>query len=485
MPTYTSYSGELADKLQDYRARGQKEASKHRPAPDAAGPDQNESALRSDAEAWLSSEQRLFDTALTEISRGVTEARQKAIELGGQVDQLISDDSATSSVEAELAGDRPNLVKATEARFRAETALKYFRATNNIHEEAVYPESVIWHFGVLLVFALIETGVNTFFYENSQGLLGGFFVALTIAALNIGSAMLLGYWFRYKNLASVDKKIMGWTAMVFFVLSAIFFNALFASFRTEYQLVADPSEVAQLSSAFQRAWPEAMRIFRADMQFKDHWSFLLFGIGVLLSIAAFWKGYTLDDQYPGHGQMDKAYKQACATEQLQQDKVRQKAKELLHHRKAAVQAALHEPATQVGMLARRIADLTHARSSLEAQAAHIQRDFSMVVEAYRNANNSVRSVPPPAYFKEPTTLTMRVDGSGAEHVLADLSAIQGELKTFGEIHREPLNAKLRALQGDTSEILNKTLTVYMGDVRKDAEETIARMTPTIHRVTAA
>ena len=38
------------------------------------------------------------------------------------------------------------------------------------------------------------------------------------------------------------------------------------------------------------------------------------------------------------------------------------------------------------MLARRIADLTHARSSLEAQAAHIQRDFSLVVEAYRNAN---------------------------------------------------------------------------------------------------
>jgi len=485
MPTYTSYSGQLADKLQEYRARGQKEASKHRPATDAAAQDQNESALKSDAENCLSSEQRLFDTALTEASRNGIEARQKSIELSGQVDQLVGDDSARSSIEAELAGDRPALVKATEARFRAETALKYFRATNNIHEEAVYPESVIWHFGVLAVFALIETGVNTFFYENSQGLLGGFFVALGIATLNIVSAMLLGYWFRYKNLASIDKKIIGWSSLVAFVLTAVFFNALFAAFRTEYQLVADPSEVAQLNVAFQRAWPEAMLVFRADMQFRDHWSFLLFGIGILLSIAAFWKGYTLDDQYPGHGRMDKAYKKACSDEQLQHDKIRQKVKELLHHRKAAVQAAIHEPATQVGMLARRIAELTNARSSLEAQAAHIQRDFSMVIDAYRGANMSVRSVPPPAYFKEATALSMRVDGSGAERVLAELAAVQAELKAMSEAHRELLNAKLKALQSDTTEILNKTLTVYLGDVRKDAEETIARMTPTIHRVSAA
>lgn len=485
MPTYTSYTGELATKLQDYRTRGQKEASKHRPSPDAAGPDQHETALRSDAEGWLSSEQRLFDTTLTEVSRGVTEARQKAIELQGQVNQLVGDDSATSSVEAELAGDRPALVKSTENRLRAEAALKYFRASNDIHEEANYPDSVLWHFGVLMVFALVETAVNTFFYENSQGLLGGFFVALTIAALNIGSAMVLGYWFRFKNLAFVDKKIVGWTALVVFVLTAVFFNSLFASFRSEYQSVVDPSEVVQLSAAFQRAWPQALLIFHADPQFKDHWSFLLFGIGVLLSIAAFWKGYTLDDQYPGHGRMDKAYKKAATEEQAQQDKVRQKVKELLHHRKAAVQAAIHEPSTQVGMLARRIADLTHARGSLESQAAAVQRDFSLVAEAYRNANNSVRSVPPPAYFKEPTTLSARVDGSGAERVLTELSAVQDELKTLGEAHREPLNAKLRALQGDTSEILNKTLTDYLGGVRKDAEETIARMTPTIHRVQAA
>ncbi len=484
MTTYKSYAGELATKLSDYRAKGQKEASKNRPAQDAAVPDQNESALRSEAEGWLGCEQHLFGTTLTELSRGVTEARQKAIELSGQVDQLISDDSATSAIEAELAGERPALVKATEARLRAETNFKFFRAKNNIHEEAVYPESKLWHVGIVLVLALIETVVNTFFYENSQGLLGGFFVALAITAMNIGFALLFGYWLRYKNLASAENKVMGWMALAAFILMTIFCNALFASFRTEYQLVADPSELREINAAFQRAWPEAILIFKADMQFKDLWSFVLFGIGILLGILACWKGYTIDDKYPGHGAMDRAYKKHSAEELFQHDKIRQKVKELLHHRKAAVQAVLHEPSTQVGMLARRIADLTHARGTLKIQAAAVQRDYALVIDAYRSANNSVRAVPPPAYFKEPAQLSTHIDGSGAEAVLTEMGSVQTELKLFAETHRDPLNAKLKALQGDGTEILGKTLSAYLTEVRTDAEAAIARMTPTIHRVPA-
>jgi len=484
MTTYKSYAGELSEKLADYRQRGQKEASKHRPAQDAAVPDQHESALRSDAEGWLASEQRLFDSTLTELSRGVTEARQKAIELGGQVAQLVSDDSASSAIEAELAGDRPALVKATETRLRTEAALKYFRATNDIHVEARYPESRIHHVAIVLVLALVETVINTFFYENNQGLIGGFFVALGITAMNIGFALIFGYWFRYKNLAALDKKIAGWAALITFVVVTIFCNALFAAFRTQYQLVTDPSDIKELNEAFQRAWPEAMLIFRADPQFKDLWSFVLFGIGILLGILACWKGYTLDDRFPEHGDLDRDYKKASAQESEQHDRVRQKVRELLHHRRAAVQAALHEPSTQVGILARRVADVTHAKDELQTRTSAIQRDYSLVIDAYRAANNAVRSVPPPAYFSQPTTLSMQVSGDGAEAVLAELATVQGELKTLSDTNREPLNERLRALQQNSTDLLGKTLSDFLGEVRKDAEGVIARMTPTIHRVPA-
>jgi hypothetical protein len=485
MPKYSSYAGELSSKLADYRALGQKEGSKNRPAQNAAGLDQHEGALRSEAESWLTTEQRLFDMQLVESSKGTTEAKQKAIELRMTVDQLVNDDSARSSIDAELAGDRPKLVRAVEQRLRTETAYKYFRAQNDIHDEPFYPESVWWHFGVLAVLGLVETVTNAFFYENSQGLLGGFFVALGIAALNMATAMLLGNMFRFKNLASVDKKVIGWIALAAFVFTTLLFNALFASFRSEYQLVTDPTELKELGAAFQRAWPEAMLIFRADMQFRDLWSFLLFGLGVLLSIAAFWKGYTLDDRYPGHGHVARERKKAEQAEHEIQDVLRQKIKDLLHHRKAAVHAAIHEPGTQMGMLARRIADLTHAKGALESQASSISRDYDLVRDAYRQANASIRAVPAPAYFSDRQGLVTRVDGSSAERVISELAAVQEELKALRDANQGPLNSKLNELQGDASEILKTTFQVFVADARKEAEDNIARMTPALQRVQAA
>jgi hypothetical protein len=485
MPTYTSYSGELASKLQDYRSKGQKEARRNRPAPDSGSPDQHESGLKAEAEGWVNAQQAIFDSTLVDVTRSVVEARQKAGDWGAQVSMLVSDDTTTSGVEAELAGLRTPLVKATERRLRVEADYNYFRAHNNIHEEASYPESRYMHFGIIAVLALVETLFNTMFYENAQGLLGGFVVALSIAAFNLMTSMALGVGFRYKNLADMEKRALGWLALFAFIALAIFSNALFAAFRAQYQLVVDPTEAAQLNAAFQKAWPEALLIFKLDPQFHDITSFLLFGLGILLSLTAFYKGYTFDDKFPGHGAKDRAFKKALEDELQQQELVRQKVKEFLHQRKAAVQAALQEPAAQVELLARRIADLTQARGALETQSAAVLRDFAMVTEAYRHANTAVRSLPPPAYFKEPPLLTLKPDGSAADRVLADLNEVQAQLKDLGEQWREKLQDKLKQLQNDSNSILNSMLSQYMAEALKEAEEHVSRGIQQIHRVKPA
>jgi hypothetical protein len=474
MTTTRSYAGEIASRLADFRSRAQKEASKNRPPPTAVSLDQHESELKSEAEGWLSAEQALFDATLTETSRTATEASQKAIELKTTFDQLLRDDGTASSVEAELAGERQPLVKATEDRLRREAEIRFFKQSNGIHEEARYPESHLWHIGILAILAVIEVSVNAFFYENSEGLLGGVTVAAGIAVVNMVSALGLGYGFRFKNLAAVDRKAFGWLCFVVFALSAVFFNSLFASFRSEYQLVADPTEVRQVAAAFQKAWPEALLIFRAEPHFQDHWSFILFGLGLLLSVIAFWKGYTFDDKYPGYGPKDREYKKALAVEHERQELVRQKVKEMLHHKKAALQAAIHEPATQVGMLARRIADLEHARGSLENQTAAVRRDYSMVVDAYRQANLSIRTVSAPPYFSAPAELSTRVDSAGATRVTTQLSGVQRQLDELASEHRDALNDKLRELQTHTADILNRVMKAYLQEVRLEAEELISR-----------
>lgn len=485
MATYVSYAGQLANRLHDLRTRGQKEGSKHRPPPDATAPDQNESEVKAEAEGHMSAEQRLFDNTLTEVARSSTEARQKAIELRTTYDQIVRDDTTLSAVDSEMANDRAKLVKAAELRLRAEADLRYFRARNDIQEEASFPESRLLHIGLLFACALIEILVNAFFYENSEGLLGGVTVAAGIALINIGTAFFLGLGFRYKNLAANDKKVAGWICLVVFVLLSIFCNSLFAAFRSEYQLVVDATENAQVFMAFQRAWPEAFLIFKLAPHFKDHWSFLLFGIGLLLSIYAFYEGYTFEDRFPGHGEKTRMYRAAVEAELQQQDLLRQKVKELLHHRKAAIQAAMFEPGTQIGMLARRIADLTHARQEVEAQAGAIQRDYQMVIEAYRHANTSVRAVEVPAYFREPAVLSTKIDTGSADRVISELNAVQNELKSLGDQHRDVMNEKLKALHEDSSNVLTEKVSAYMAEVAKEAQDVITRMTPTIHRVKAA
>ena len=471
--------------LPELRNISMKEGSKNRPPHDAAGPDQQELAIKNTAESYLTDEQRLFDAVLIEASRDATNGRQKIIQHQLAVEQLLSDSGPSGAVNAELAEERADLVKATAERLSAQAEIQFFRASHGIHEAAVYPESKIWHFGIIFGLAVIEMVANAFFFENSQGLLGGLFVAAGIAFLNMGSALMLGAGFRYKNLAGVDKKLLGWGCLALFVVVAIFCNALFASFRSEYQLVVDPSEPTQVSEAFMRAWPQALSIFRFDMQLKDQTSFILFGFGLILSIFAFIKGYGIDDRHPGYGVKDRRFNELVTKEQNLLGVARQKVKDLLHRRRAAVQAAINEPNTQAGMLGRRVADLKHAVTTLNAQANAIERDYGMVVGAYRDTNTSVRATEAPAFFKEPPVLSVKVDAKHANAVAAELAKAQEELKQAAAVHKDALTKLLSDLDSQTSVILKDTMDKFQADVLRDGSDVVAASTPVIHRVKPA
>lgn len=481
MPVYTNYSGEIAAQLDVYRKKGQKEAAANRPPSDSLRMDQHEAALHTDAEKWLANEQRLFDGVLTESARAVTDTQQKTVELNNRADQLLSDSSMLMTIEADMSEDRGKLVAATESRMRAEVDWRYFRAKNHISTQADYPESRILHLAIIAVLALVETCINAFFYENAQGLLGGFFVALSVAAVNMIGAVILGYGFRYKNLTATDSKILGWGCLLLFIVLAVYCNALFAAFRSEYQLLVDPTDIMQVREGFANAASEAKKIFILDMHIADLSSFVLLGLGIVLSGLAFHKGYTLDDKYPGYGKIDRIVKQAQSVEIEQQDLLRQKIKDFLHHRRADVQAVLHEPAQLIGLMARRISDLSAAQSLLSNQAATIQRDFAMLVGAYRNANTAVRATEPPSYFKEIADLTPMVDNSAAKQYIEELERVQERIKLFREKYQEPLNGKLHSLQSESASILNQTFSAFLKDVEDDAHERINRAVTVIHR----
>lgn len=322
MPAFSTYNGQIASRLDQYRALGQQEASQHRPPSDAAHPDVNETELLAEAAKTSAHEQHIFDSVVTKASVEVTQAEQKVIALKTSVQELLGEQPLRYLIESDLSAEKLNLIRAAEQRMRAETDWKFFRERNGIAQQAVYPDSRVGHLGWVAVAVLGETLVNAFFYENEQGLLGGFFVALAIAVVNMGSAFFLGYGFRYKNLRAVESKVAGWLCMIAFLLIMLYCNTLFAAFRAHYQTLADPSDPVQLRAAFAASSRVALGVFRLKLDLVDLWSFVLFGFGLLLSCISFWKGYTLDDEHPNYGALDRRFKIAREKEQQEQTRVR-------------------------------------------------------------------------------------------------------------------------------------------------------------------
>jgi hypothetical protein len=479
MVTYTHYNGELSHRHAAVIERARQEASGHRPPTNATHPDQHEAALQAEADQWLSSEHRLFSAAITDGSKSAGDLQQKALELEGRIEQVLADDSLASAVAADMADERQALVQATETRMRAQVDWRHFRAHNGIREQADYPESKIWHIAIVAVFALIETSVNAFFYVNAQGLLGGFFVALAVSAVNIVGAMGLGIFFRYRNMQDRDKRIGGWLCLVAFVILSIYCNALFAAFRSEYQLLSNTNDQHQLREAFTRATNEAAKVFWLGMHFGDLMSFILFGIGLLLSVLAFYKGYTIDDRFPGHGKKDRVVKAAREIELQKQEAIRQRVKEFLNARRHELQALIHEPAQLVSNAGSRIADVERAQTTYATQRSGIQRDFTFLLTSYRDANAAIRATPPPNYFADLPNLRITLDEVALRDVLDRLRGVQTAGRELRNKYQDALNAKLNALQHDSARILNETFAEFIGGVESDAETAINRQTVTI------
>jgi hypothetical protein len=483
--TFSHYSGQASAKLNDVIAKARQEAAQHRPPSDALRMDQNEVELQAEASTWIASERRLFEGVLTEASRSAHDLQQKLPDLEGRIQQVLSDTSLSSEAAAEMAGERAKLVAMTESRMRAEVDLRHFRVTNNITDQATYPESHIWHFAIIAALALAETAVNAVFYENAQGLLGGFTVALGVAIVNMAGALGLGAGFRYKNHSDPLRKFFGWACLPIFLLLTVYCNALFAAFRSEYQVLTDPTDPGQVRGAFRRAVEQAGQVFVFNMDFGDLMSFILFGVGVILSCIAFYKGYTFDDRYPGHGKKDRAVKAAKAAEMDSQSKLREQLKQFLQVRRRDVQALTREPTEIISVAGRQAAQLQQAYSTYNTQQDAIQRDFDLLLRTYRDANTAIRATEPPAYFSEIPTIKAQVDQATMTTVLSRLAGVSQAGTTLRDTYQEPLNRKLNDLQRDAATLLDTTFAAFVRSVEQDAEAEINKATVTVQRASSS
>jgi len=470
----TSYSGQLKALQSGLIAKGREEAAAFRPPSDATQMDRHEVELKAEAEKFISDESQHLTAALTETRRSAANLQQQVIELDGKIQQTLADTSLRSAVTAEMAEERQALARATEHRVRAEVDLRIFRARHGITTAAQYPDSRIWHFGVILSLALVETFINTFFYENAQGLVGGFTVALGVSGINMAGAFVLGLFLRQKNLVGQLNQVWGYGSLILFAILAIYSNALFAAFRSEYQLLLDPTDANQVRTAFTAASEKAAQVFLIRMDFGDLMSFILFGIGLLLSLFAFYKGYTLDDPYPDHGRLDRAVKAAKEIEINEQTKLRERIKNIFHTKRAYVQGLINEPAQIVSLAGARRAALQHASSSCVTSQESIQRDFELCLRSYRDANAAIRGTTPPVHFSEVPNIQTIPSSHLTNDVITQLLAVEQDARSKRDAYIHRLNEQINNIHTESAEILSTWFDSFVREVEQHAEDTINR-----------
>lgn len=236
----------------------------------------------------------------------------------------------------------------------------------------------------------------------------------------MGISLWLGNGFRYHNLPGGKNQFIGWCSIIAFMCMALSMNLIFATFRVQYGQITDSGNWQQLRQAFFIAVQEAFGVFLLRFPDIDFNSFILFFIGLGCSGFAFYKGYTIDDKYPGHGELDREFKTAEQSLLALQKRTHEESSANLNQKIAEIQALRTSLIQLVPTLNAIWAKAERSYAIFATNIAAIQGELDLVSNAYRGANRDTRTVPAPGYFGYPISVT---------------PAMQEEQASLKEVHR--------------------------------------------------
>lgn len=187
-----------------------------------------------------------------------------------------------------------------ERRLDLRNELNNFRLANKLHKrEAYYPKSYILHFAWIFVFIFIEALINSYFFgeASSLGILGGVFIGFITSFFNVALSTLAGYILRFKNHISWFKTLLGITTFLVLMGVVLFLHLFIAHYR---EILANNPDV-QIGSVLQP-------LLEHPFALHDMESMILIGLGLLITLFSIFKGYHLDDAYPGYGAVYRRWK---------------------------------------------------------------------------------------------------------------------------------------------------------------------------------
>ena len=306
------------------------------------------------------------------------------------------------------------LYQAKENEARALKHLRWFQQKHGLHYRAAsYPQSPLYHFAIVAALALVEwVSLAAFYAEGSDfGLVGGVLIAMTLSIVNISLAILSGCLLRYVNHRSTRRKALALTGVAFLYACFLLVTLAAAHYRVATNDIAQaqsgvpaigaallpaqgPADLDQWRAA-RLAW---QRFAHNPVGFDDVFSWILVVLAIIFGVFASYKGYRMDDPYPGYGELDRevnarrtAYEAAKTDYCHRVDQVFDRIlKEQAH--------LFSEVKSNIEYYQQLVSQSSDQRRAFLHDTAELQDACNILLKRYRQTNARARTSPAPFYF---------------------------------------------------------------------------------------
>ncbi|WP_143570189.1 hypothetical protein [Thalassovita mediterranea] len=269
-----------------------------------------------------------------------------------------------------------------------------FREINKLERPAKEAGSLIALFGLAFLMVILESAGNAYLFaqKNTLGLLGGLMAAFLVSLGNVALSTIFGMASRYINcrgFVNFFKKLVGLGFFLTWLGFALVYNLGVAHFRDAVERNGEWREAG--TTAIQTIQSSPFGLYTME-------SYVLFLLGLFISIISFLKGYNHSDPYPGYSKV--AADVVDAREEYV-NYLEDSIETLAEHRDDAVNG-LRAANDEVHRNINDSVDALYGQKALQSnlnpflEQCNIAANYILAV--YRDSNKAARTDNPPAYF---------------------------------------------------------------------------------------
>jgi hypothetical protein len=266
-----------------------------------------------------------------------------------------------------------------------------FRQRNRLSRPAREPSR--WTtLGLLFILVAIESVLDGFFFaKGGEFDLSGIGTAIGISLTNVALSFLLGLGpLRWRNHRRSFISRSGLLVAIAGSASIVALHLFAAHLRVVTALVGE-------DKAFATAW-EAMQ--KAPWAPPDIASVCLIATGLIFTLGAIWKGYSLDDSYPRYGA---TYRREKSAREKYTNAYFDLFNELSDTNEDTVDQ-LNDGITRLPQFRQQAVDVRAQRAamlnSFRAYETSVETATNQLLRLYRDINHAQRTTAPPPYFDE-------------------------------------------------------------------------------------